>query len=648
MINPFLSQRAFGGCLMLKFIHETTAKSSNPPIRKAYDVVVVGGGMSGLCAAVASARQGARTALIQDRSVYGGNASSETRMHISGASCHWGKKNAAETGILMELQLENKYLNDNYNFSIWDGVLWSLAMNTANLDTFMNTTMVAARTVDGEIRSISCYQMNTERHYDMKAAIFIDCTGNGTLGDLTGAEYCIGREAKADFNEPDAPAVRDGETMGNTIYFVAEDRGHPVRFVKPSWAYAYDESDFKHRYHGDIVVYHSADDVVVLKPGEDYTDHADELVEKYDVKSGYWWIELGGDWDDIISQAEDIRYELYRCIYGVWDHIKNGGDHGAENYELVWVGNVAGTRESRRLMGDYILTEHDILAGRIHADEVAYGGWPMDEHVAGGFRAKGQIPSRVRSFKGFFSIPYGCYCSRNIRNLMMAGRDISATKLAMGATRVMATCAIGGEAAGIAAAMAARRSLTPREFGRKHIAELQQELLKNDCYLLGTRNTDPRDLARSAAVTASSEQPGYAAANVINGIARSTETASNLWRSRGLGPDGATLTLKLPAPASVSSVRLTLDPNLSEERCISVSKAFIEKEPIGVAPELLKDYTVSVRCAGQEVWQKTIQGNYQRLNILDLPEAVNADEVQIQVMATNGAPDAHIFEVRIY
>ncbi|MBS6644097.1 MAG: FAD-dependent oxidoreductase [Clostridiaceae bacterium] len=137
-----------------------------------------------------------------------------------------------------------------------------------------------------------------------------------------------------------------------------------------------------HRYHGDIVVYHDAEDVVVLKPGEDYEDHQDQLVEKYDVKSGYWWIELGGDWDDIIRQAEDIRYELYRTVYGVWDHIKNGGDHGAVNYELVWGGSVAGSRESRRLIGDEVLTENDILANRVFENGIAYGGWPMDEHTA--------------------------------------------------------------------------------------------------------------------------------------------------------------------------------------------------------------------------------------------------------------------------
>lgn len=633
---------------MEHFIQEIPAPSLNPPVMREFEVVVIGGGMSGLCAAIASAREGAKTVLVQDRSVFGGNASSETRMHISGASCHWGKKNAAETGILMELQLENKYLNDSYNYSIWDGVLWSAAMQTEDLTVYMNTTMETVHSDGQEIQWVDCYQMTTEKRFGLKGKIYLDCTGNGTLGYFAGAEYAIGREDCRTYGEKDAPAAADGETMGNTIYFVAEDRGHPVKFTKPSWAYTLDESDFVHRYHGDIVVYHDADDVVVLGPDEDYADHADQLVEKYDVKSGYWWIELGGDWKDIIGQAEDIRWELYRTIYGVWDHIKNGGDHGAENYELVWVGNLPGTRESRRLLGSHILTEQEILANSRHSDAVAYGGWPMDEHVAGGFRAKGQIPSRVRSFPGLYTIPYGCYCSRTISNLMMAGRNISASKLAMGSTRVMGTCAVGGEAAGTAAAMAVRLGLPPIAFGQTHIRELQQELLKNDCYIPGQRNEDPADLARAASVEASSQMPGFEASQVLSGIARSEEGGqSNLWRSDSTQAAGQWLRLDWKHPVKIRQIRLTLDPDLSEERCISVSKAFLEKEPVGVAPTLLKDYTVTASLAGEPVWTKQVTGNYQRLNILEVPN-VTADRVQLRVDATNGAADARVFEVRVY
>jgi hypothetical protein len=637
-----------GRSSMKEFIHEIPKASVNPPVRKEYDVVVVGGGMSGLCAAIASAREGARTALVHDRSVYGGNASSETRMHISGASCHWGKKNAAETGILMELQLENKYLNDDYVYSIWDGVLWNAVKTTDNLDSYMNTTMDMVHSDGKRIQSISCYQMSTEIRYEFSAKVYIDATGNGTLGYFAGAEYSIGREDKGAFGEKDAPDRPDGDTMGNTIYFVAEDTGHPVKFVRPPWAYSYpDEHMFKYRYHGNTVVYHDADDVVVLKPGEDYTDHSDQLVEKYDVKSGYWWIEIGGDWDDIIRQSEDIRWELYRIVYGVWDHIKNHGDHGAANYKLTWVGAVAGWRESRRLTGKEMLTEQDILANRRFPDAVAYGGWPMDEHTAAGFMAVGQIPSKVRSFPGLYTIPYGSYCSSNIENLMMAGRDIGCSKLAMGSTRVMGTCAVGGQAVGTAAAMAAKRHLDPWEFGRENMDGLQQELLKNDCYIPGVTNHDDKDLARNAVVSAGSEKKGFEAALVLNGKTRPDEGGSNEWQSEELKDAGDWINLKLAKPEQIHQVRLTFDPNLSEEICISVSKAFIEKEKRGVPGWLVRDYDVVLSLYGREIGRKQVEGNHQRLNIVEFP-SVKADEIRIEVHTTNGSHTARIFEIRVY
>ena len=635
---------------MKEYIHEIPTASENPPLQKHYDVVVVGGGMSGLCAAIASAREGAKTALIQDRSVYGGNASSETRMHISGASCHWGKKNALETGILMELQLENKYLNASFNYSIWDGVLWNQVRTTKNLDEYMNTTMDTVHSDGKKIQSILCYQMSTEMRYEFTADIYIDATGNGTLGYFAGAEYYVGRDAKKLFDEKDAPDLATGETMGNTIYFVAEDTGHPVKFIKPDWAYSFpDETMFKHRYHGNAVVYHDADDVVVLKPGEDYRDHSDQLVEKYDVKSGYWWIELGGDWDDIIKQSEDIRWELYKIVYGVWDHIKNHGDHGADQYQLTWVGAVAGWRESRRLAGREMLTENDILKNRIFPDAVAYGGWPMDEHTAAGFHAVGQIPSKVRSFPGLYTIPFGSYCSSNITNLMMAGRDIGCSKLAMGSTRVMGTCAVGGQAAGTAAAMAVKRHLMPWEFGREKecIAALQQELLKNDAYIPGVRNEDPKDLARKAHITASSERPGNEAENVINGISR-TEGQSNVWESNGIRTDGEWLDLRLEQKSEVSEIRITFDPDLSEEICISVSKAFMDKEKPGVPEKLVKDYDIFFGDNGKEVYRMSVRDNHQRLNIIRPARAVRADEIKINIKSTNGFPNVRIFEVRVY
>ena len=249
---------------MERFIHETPAPSLNPGVKQQFDVVIIGGGMSGLCAAIASAREGAKTVLVQDRPVFGGNASSEMRMHISGASCHWGKKNASETGILMELMLENKYLNDNYNYSVWDAVLWGAAKREKNLTIYLNTTMETVHSDGKEIQWVDCYQMTTEKRFAIEGKIYMDCTGNGTLGYFAGAEYAIGREGKKIYNEKDAPEECDGETMGNTLYYVAEDKGHPVKFIKPDWAMTLDESDFVGRTHFNAVTYHDDEKVIYL------------------------------------------------------------------------------------------------------------------------------------------------------------------------------------------------------------------------------------------------------------------------------------------------------------------------------------------------------------------------------------------------
>ena len=161
----------------------------------------------------------------------------------------------------------------------------------------------------------------------------------------------VGREAKTDFNEPDAQDVADNQTMGNSIYWRARDVGHPVPFEKPDWAYTYTEEDLALRPH----------------PGDRF-------------KVGFWWVEVGGDVDNTISDNESIRDELWKIAYGLWDHVKNGGDHGADNYVLDHVGLLPGKRESRRIVGDYILREQDLLTQHHFDDAIAYGGWTMDLH----------------------------------------------------------------------------------------------------------------------------------------------------------------------------------------------------------------------------------------------------------------------------
>jgi hypothetical protein len=166
---------------------------------------------------------------------------------------------------------------------------------------------------------------------------------------------------------------------------------------------------------------------------------------------------------------------------------------------------VAGKRESRRLIGDYIMTQHDAVSARAFPDQVAYGGWSIDLHPPEGIYDPGP-PSLHHYLKRPYSIPFRSLYSKNIDNLMFAGRNISVSHVALGTTRVMATCGVMGQAVGTAAALCIKRDATPRQVGQTHIKRLQQLLLKDDGYLIGLRNEDPHDLARSAKVTASSTQ----------------------------------------------------------------------------------------------------------------------------------------------
>lgn len=607
-----------------------------------FDVVVIGGGLSGICAAIAAARLGSRTAIVQNRSVFGGNASSEIRMHIVGANCHSSKENLRETGILEEILLENKRRNPYAAFPIFDTILWEKVRYQQNLTSYLNANMDDVIMEEGAIQAVICHQNTTETELTIYGKIFVDATGHGTLGVMAGGSYRVGSESKYEFQESTAPEEANTDTMGNSMMFVATDRGEPVRFEKPYWAKSYSEEDLKYRPHVDEITAH-ADGGEIVSP-----DAAKNQLPGFsNVDSGYWWIELGGDYDDIIKEAEQIRDDLLGCVFGVWDHLKNVGNHGVENLDLEWVGMVPGYRESRRLEGDYILTENDIRANRIFADAVAYGAWPMDVHVRGGLKDVKDFPSHVYNFEGCYTIPYGCYCSKNIPNLMMAGRDISTSKMAFSSVRVMGTCAIGGQAVGTAAAMAVEKHCMPKEIGKEHIRQLQQQLMKDDCYIPGFKNEDEKDLARNAKVFASSETKAGRADNVINGVARTVGSEANCWESAPLSESGETLSLVMREATPVSQLRLTFDTDLSGEIMPSLTKIVRERQIKGLPLSLVKDYHIQLLRNGSVVWEKDVPNNGQRLNVHDL-EPVLCDTLQITVTATHGYNRARIYEVRIY
>ena len=596
-------------------------------IEQKYDVAVIGGGTGGMGAAISAARHGAKTVLIQDRPVLGGNNSSEIRMHISGADQHALRKNARETGLVEEIALKNRYFNPQNSFCVSDTVYWEIAKAEKNLTLMLNTSMIDVQMAGDRIEKIYATQLPTEKKFAIEADIFVDATGDGTLAYFAGADFMVGREAKETFGEPHAQDVADRFTMGNTLMFTTMDMGHPVPFHKPDWAYTYTEEDLKHRKHCD------GEAIWRAKAGID---------------SGYWWIELGGWKNDIIFDGEDIRDELLKVLYGVWDHIKNGGDHGAANLVLDWVGYVPGKRESRRIVGDYVLREQDLMENHLFDDAVAYGGWTLDQHTIGGMDNLTDDPAHLLTPPVPYQIPYRCYYSKDISNLMMAGRNISCSHMAMASTRVMGTCMVGGQAVGVAAAIAVREGLTPREVGKSYIREIQQTLLNDDCYIPELKNEDERDLARRATVNASAYEEGFEPELVINGVHRGVDEKTNTWRTCGLADAPQWLQLTWDAPIGADKIILRFDSDLSSEIFVSINKMQLLDQEIGVPTCLVKDYKVELLLDGKVQTEICETGNYLRHRIHKLDEAVRFDTLRLTILSTNGQKETGLCEIRVY
>lgn len=609
---------------------------------KHYEVIVVGGGMSGLCAAMASARQGVHTALVHARPVLGGNASSEIRIHISGADQSLKQPDYAEGGLLYELMLENKYCNDNYSYSLWDMVLFDKAKAEKNLDIYFNTVMYDCETEDDRIVAISCVQETTEMRYRLTAPVFVDGTGNGTLGYYAGAEFRAGSEPKSEFNEVHAPEEPNNYRMGNTILLRARDMGHPVKFNPPSFAKKLTEKQLAKRIH--CAKMRDTIDCSESPDPEEYkrTSMTSSACNDY----GYWWLELCGEGDDIITEFETIRDDLMAYAYGLWDHIKNGDegihDHEAENFALEWVGALPGVRESRRLIGDYILSETDILDHKIFDDAVCYGGWCVDLHAPHGLLDFDKLPSDCNFYEGVYTIPYRSYYSKNIKNLFMAGRDISTSRLGLASTRIIGCCAIGGEAVGIAAAMCRKYDCDPREL-TPHMKELQQKILKEDGFLPGFKNEDPDDLALGAKVSATYAEVGGEAEKVTNGVSRKLGDEQNGWVTK----PGETLTLELDKAHEIKQIRMTFESNFAYPIRVTMAPNRQRQQRIGVPMELVKDVKVEFVKDGEVVKTAEVKDNHQRLCLLNV-DGVCADTVRITPVSTNGAELAVVHEVRIY
>jgi hypothetical protein len=583
---------------------------------------VAGGGLAGVCAAVAAARHGARVVLVQDRSRLGGNSSSEVKMHVVGANTHKARPGWREGGILEEIRLDDAANNPQRSWELWDLLLYDKVMSEPNITLLLDTPLYSVDTYkDGRISGVRARCDKTEHLYQLKAKVYCDCTGDSRLGLEAGAEMRYGREARGEFGESLAPETPDKETLGSSILFTSRKFDRPMPFTPPKWARKVDK---KHLVKRSVTSW----------------------------EYGYWWIEWGGQLNTI-RDNERIRFELLAIVMGVWDHIKNSGEHPTSaNWAMDWVGMIPGKRESRRLIGDHMLTQYDLmgLTGDFE-DAVAIGGWPMDDHPPGGFDRADLPPAVQVKTPEVYNIPLRSLYSKNVGNLMMAGRNISASHVAFTSTRVMATCAVIGQATGTAAALCARSGLSPRELAgdKRRVAELQQALLRDDQSIKGRRNEDPGDHARQARVTASDAQDDSPAENVVNGFTRAIPgKATNRWATE-LTPDGAWIELSWDRPRKLDAIQLTFDSGFQRELTLTASDSINKGIIRAPQPETVRDYAISYIKAGQETRTDLleVEGNHQRLNRHQFPP-IEAQAVRIHVRATNGDSLARIFEVRCY
>lgn len=520
------------------------------------DLCVVGGGMSGLCCAIAAARHGIKVVLIQDRPVLGGNASGEIRMWIGG--CH-GKDNR-ESGIIEEIMLENFYQNSSLKYPLWDSVLYEKAMAEENITLLLNSSCLDCTMKGNKIESVKAWQSNAETFHLVKATYFADCSGDSVLSTLSGAEIMYGREAKCDFDETIPPDVADKKTMGMSCLFQIRETDHPVEFIPPKWAYT-------------------------------YTSDADLPFKDHHKNDNFWWIEIGGEWD-CIHDTDRCREELLKICYGVWDHMKNYGDHGVENWELEWIGFLPGKRESRRYVGKYIVNQNDVEACGKFDDIVAYAGWSMDDHFPEGFYYKVGYPTIFHPAPAPWGLPLRCMISKNVENLCFAGRNISVTHAALSSSRVMATCSILGQALGTAVAQAIKDNFALENVD---IKKLQQTLMDDDCYIpWHTRNLP--ELTKTAKCSAEI---------VRNGTDRGEE---NCW----IGKENDSIEYEFDSDTEISEIRLVFDSDLNRNYHNMPCNYPLVQTKFKLPQTLIKEYKIQGISENGDTKELHITDNHQR------------------------------------
>jgi len=529
------------------------------------DLCVIGGGMSGICAAIAAAREGINVVLMQERPMLGGNASSEIRMWVSGAR----GENNRETGILEEIQLENMRRNPTKNYYIWDNILYDFVLREKNITLLLNCACMDADITKGDfadgrtvkINSVTGYQLTTQTMIEVQAKYFSDCSGDSILAPLTGAEFRLGREAKSEFGEDTQVEVADDFTMGMSCLIQGRQTTRDVKFTAPSFSKKLTDAEVDNR-----------------KP------------DIYDPTENYWYLELGGN-RDTIHETEEISKELLPLAIGMWDYIKNSGKYDADKWELEFLGCLPGKRESRRMVGEYIITQRDISDGVVFDDVIAFGGWPIDDHFPMGFYHVGEPNTDIKT-PAPYTIPYRALYSKNVENLFFAGRNISMTHTAMSSIRVMATCTLLGHAVGVAAALATKNSLTPNGVYKEKLSELQNILMNADSFL-PSKTREISEACKKAAPYA----------ELCDGIDRPHKKVYNTDKCGITVKNGTKIEYNLDKAEDVAAIHLVFNSDLNrvthngdlcerEQNCRC--NVLLDSPDIFVTKTLCKDFTLEI------------------------------------------------------